>query len=77
MEGLLTVTPNERLAITGHYRWRDSQNDALSFSEWGRTSSSPGGDIWFAADDKWALTAGYVCQKEQLETLFSTLASSG
>lgn len=76
-EGLVTVTPNERLAITGHYRWRDSQNDALNFSEWGRTSSSPGVDLWFAADDKWALTAGYVYQKEQLETLFSTLAFSG
>lgn len=77
VEGLLTVTPNERLAITGHYRWRDSHNDALSFSDWGRTSSSPGVDVWFAADDQWALTAGYVYQKEQLETLFSTLAFSG
>jgi len=77
VEGLVTVTPNERLAVTGHYRWRDSRNDALGYSEWGRTSSTPGVDIWFAADDKWALTAGYVYQKEQLETLFSTLAFSG
>jgi len=77
IEGLLTATPNDRLAITGHYRWRDSQNDDLNFSEWGRTTSSPGIDVWFAADEKWALTAGYVFQKETLDTLFSTLAFSG
>jgi Putative outer membrane beta-barrel porin, MtrB/PioB len=77
LEGMATITPTPRLAITGHYRWRDSQNDELNFSEWGRTMSSPGVDVWFAADERWALTAGVVQQRENLDTLFTTLAFSG
>jgi len=77
IEGLATYTPSPRLSITGHYRWRDSENDELNFSEWGRTVSSPGVDLWFAADEKWAITAGVVQQKEDLDTLFSTLAFVG
>lgn len=77
VEGMITATPTERLAITGHYRWRDSENDELNYSQWGRTAYSPGVDVWFAADDKWALTAGVVYQKEMLDTLFSTLAFAG
>ncbi len=42
VEGMITVTPTERLAITGHYRCRDSENDELNYSEWGRTAHSPG-----------------------------------
>jgi len=77
VEGLVTATPTARLAITGHYRWRDSENDELNYSQWGRTTHSPGVDLWFAVDDRWALTAGAVYQKEKLDTLFSTLAFSG
>ena len=47
VEGMITATPTERLAITGHYRWRDSENDELNYSQWGRTAYSPGVDVWY------------------------------
>jgi Putative outer membrane beta-barrel porin, MtrB/PioB len=77
VEGSATVTPTPRLAITGHYRWRDSQNDDLNYSEWGRTMVSPGMEVWLAADGRWAMSAGIVQQHEKLDTLFSTLAFGG
>ncbi len=77
VEGSATVTPTPRLAITGHYRWRDSQNDDLNYSDWGLTMVSPGMELWLAADGRWAVTAGVVQQHEKLDTLFTTLAFGG
>ncbi|MBP1606239.1 MAG: hypothetical protein H6Q08_1613 [Acidobacteria bacterium] len=82
-EGAVTFAPNARTAITAHYRWRDAQNDELNAglggfnSEWGRTVSAPGVDVWIGADDHWALTAGYTYNREELDTMFSTLAFNG
>jgi len=63
--------------MTVHYNYRDAGNDDLNFSEWGRTAHMPGIDIFISPGNNWTLSAGYVYEKERLETLFSTLAFSG
>ena len=77
LEGYGTFSPTQDLALTVHYRYHDSQNDDLNFSEWGRTAHTPGFDLWYAPADKWAFTLGYAAQRERLDTLFSTLAFNG
>ncbi|MCL4848265.1 MAG: MtrB/PioB family outer membrane beta-barrel protein [Acidobacteria bacterium] len=70
-------TPDERVAISASYRYRDSKNDELNYSDWTRSAHSPGVDLWFAGGERWTLSAGYQYQRERLETLFSTLAFVG
>jgi hypothetical protein len=77
LEGYATFSPSADLALTVHYRYSDSQNDDLNFSEWGRTAHTPGFDLWYAPAEKWAFNLGYAAQREKLDTLFSTLAFSG
>lgn len=77
LDGSATFTPNERMAVTLHYNYRDSENDELNYSTWGRTAHTPGFDVFISPGDKWTLSAGYVYQRERLETLFSTLAFAG
>ncbi len=77
LDSSATFTPNERMAVTVHYNYRDAENDDLNYSTWGRTAHTPGVDIFLSPGDKWTLSAGYVYQRERLETLFTTLAFSG
>lgn len=77
LDSSVTFTPNERMAMTVHYNYRDAKNDELNFSEWGRTAHTPGVDLFVSPGDTWTLSAGYVYHRERLETLFSTLAFSG
>lgn len=77
LDGSITLTPTERLALTVHYNYRRAQNDELNYSDWGRTAHTPGVDLFLSPGDRWTLSAGYVRQKERLETLFSTLAFAG
>jgi hypothetical protein len=76
-DGTFSITPADRLSMTFHYNFRTAENDDLNFSEWGRTAHAPGVDLYFSPGDRVTLSAGYVHQKEQLETLFSTLAFGG
>jgi hypothetical protein len=76
-EGAFTLTPSDRTAVTVHYNYRRASNDDLNYSEWGRTMHVPGIDFFVSPGDRWTLSAGYVYEKERLETLFSTLAFSG
>jgi hypothetical protein len=76
-DNTLTWTPRAGVAVTAHYNYRDSKNDDLNYSTWGRTAHSPGVDLWVAPDERWTLSAGYSYQRERLETLFSTLAFVG
>lgn len=77
LDSSVTITPNERVAMTVHYNFRDAKNDDLNFSTWGRTAHSPGVDLFITPGDKWTLSAGYAYHRERLETLFSTLAFGG
>jgi hypothetical protein len=77
LDGSVTVSPNERLAMTFHYNYRDAQNDELNYSTWGRTLHTPGVDLFISPGDTWTLSAGYVYHQERLETLFTTLAFVG
>ena len=77
LDGSVTVTPSPNVAMTFHYNYRDAKNDQLNFSEWGRTMHTPGAELFISPGEKWTLSAGYVYQKERLETLFTTLAFAG
>jgi hypothetical protein len=77
LDGLFTLTPSERVAMTVHYNYRSASNDDLNYSEWNRTAHMPGIDIFISPGERWTLSAGYVYEKEKLDTLFSTLAFSG
>ncbi len=72
-----TWSPSPRFAVTGHYRWRHAANHTLTFSDWQRTIQSPGADLWIAPGARWSVSAGYVDDRERLETMFSTLAFVG
>jgi hypothetical protein len=77
LDGAVTFTPNERTAMTVHYNYRDSENDDLNYSTWGRTAHTPGVDVFISPGDNWTLSAGYMYHRERLETLFTTLAFVG
>ncbi len=77
LDGSVTLTPNERMAMTVHYNFRDAENDELNYSTWGRTAHTPGVDVFISPGDHWTLSAGYMYYRERLETLFSTLAFGG
>jgi hypothetical protein len=70
-------TPSSRFALVGHYRYRGRSNDTLNFSEWERTVHLPGVEMWFAADERWYVTAGYNYMRDQAKTLYSVLAFDG
>jgi len=73
----ISWSPRPNVTVAAHYNFRDSQNDDLNYSTWGRTAHSPGVDVWIAPGDRWSISAGYGYQRERLETLFSTLAFVG
>lgn len=73
----LTWSPTSRVSVSGHYRWRHASNHDLTASDWQQSMHLPGVELWLAPGDRWNVAAGYLYQRERLETMFSTLAFVG
>lgn len=65
-----TWSPNARVSLSSHLRWRRQTNDDLNMSDWDNSTLSPGGEIWFAPHPKFSLVAGYYYHRSRGETLF-------
>lgn len=70
-------SPLERASFAAHYRLNSSENDALNFSTWSRTTHALGGEVWIAPAERWTAMAGYTLHRERLDTMFSILAFTG
>lgn len=65
-----TWSPNARVSLSTHLRWRQSRNDRLNMSNWENSTLSPGFEAWFAPHTKFSITAGYYFHRDSGETLF-------
>ncbi len=76
--GSATWSPTDRLALSGHFRLRDSVNDELNdFGDWQDTEISPSFDLWFAPLEKLGLAASYSYHRRRSETLFGIAVYDG
>jgi hypothetical protein len=69
-EHSVTWSPNDKLSLSTHLRWRRLKNERLNFSNWENSSLSPGAEAWFAPHPRFNLTLGYYFHRDRGETLF-------
>lgn len=77
LEGSATWAPSQRISVSGHYRFRDLQNDELNASTWSHAMHMPGVEVYIAPTPRFTLAAGWGYQKDMLDTVFSTLNFGG
>jgi len=77
LEGSATWAPSQKFTVSGHYRYRDLQNDELNYSTWSHAIHMPGVEIYVAPTDRFTLAAGWGDQKDTLDTVFSTVNLGG
>ncbi len=77
VEGSATWAPSQKFTVSGHYRYRDLQNDELNYSTWSHAIHMPGVEVYVAPNDRFTLAAGWGYQKDTLDTVFSTLNFGG
>jgi len=70
IDGLGTWKPAEKFGFTVHYNYKDSDNDALDYSDWSQTVQTVSGDLWFTPEERFTLTAGIMYTDYKSETLF-------
>lgn len=69
-EHSVTWSPNDKVSLSTHLRWRQLRNEKLNFSDWENSSLSPGAEAWFAPHPRFNLTLGYYFHRDRGETLF-------
>lgn len=69
VEPSFTWTPNDKVSATLHYRFSRQTNNQLNFSDWNRTTNTPGMELWFAPLERLNFTAAYTFHNERSNSL--------
>lgn len=70
-------TPNAKMSLSLHYRFRTEKNDDLNFSDWDKAVHLPGAELWLAPTEKLNFTLAYTFHSERSSALFVLPAFDG